>query len=543
MNKKYDALIIGTGQAGPTLASRMAADGLETAIIERNRFGGTCVNVGCTPTKTMVASARAAYVARRAAEFGVVIDGPVRVDMKRVKLRKDDVVRRSNEGVEKWLKNTKNLTVYEGHARFEGPHEVRVGDDLLTAERIFINVGTRPSVPEMPGLTDVNILTSSDMVDIDYDLHRVRLLESANPYQRFRDLLPVKDPALLPADAHYTPTLHARKLGAEIGMPHLYLKNETVLPSGSTKDRMAAVALAYLWECGVRSFCTSSTGNSSTAYARAITNFPGFTMFLSSASDFHQRVQFPATEQVVHLVLRDATFVDAFHFAGNFAEEHGFVSERGFFNPGRREGLKLAFMEATEQVPQPIDWYVQAVSSAMGVFGTSKAAQQLHGLGRIPRLPRLLCVQQESCSPMVHAWNEGSETIQPHHIVANPTGIAKAILRGNPTGAYPRMRRIVRESDGAFAAVSEQEIREARRMVEQLEDISPCFSASTALAGLIKRARNGELSRDETVLVNLTGRDREPSGEAPPAHWLHRKDDGWIPEDPTDPVLQALWRK
>ncbi len=380
-----------------------------------------------------------------------------------------------------------------------------------------------------------------DMVDVDYDLHQVRLEKSANPYRRFRDLLPVKDPALLPADACYTPTVHARRLGAELGMAHLYLKNETVLPTGSTKDRMAAVALAYLWECGVRSFTTSSTGNSSTAYARAITRFPGFTMFLCSASDFHQRVQFPATEQVVHLVLRDATFVDAFQFAGRFAKEHGLVSERGFFNPGRREGLKLAWMEAVEQVPEPIDWYVQAVSSAMGVFGTFKAAQQLHGLKRIPRLPRMLCVQQESCSPMVHAWNEGSEIIQPHHIVANPSGIAKAILRGDPTGAYPRMRRIVQETNGSFVAASEQEIREARRMVEQMEDISPCFSASTALAGLIQRVRNGELSRDDTVLVNLTGRDREPSGQPPPAHWLHRKDGRWIPEDPTDPVLQSLW--
>ena len=168
MNKTYDALIIGTGQAGPTLASKLAASGLQTAIVERDLFGGTCVNVGCTPTKTMVASARAAYVARRAAEFGVVIEGPVHVDMKRVKVRRDAVVRQSNEGVEKWLKNTSNLTVYEGHARFEEPHVVRVGDDLLEAKRIFINVGARPFVPDMPGVTDVGILTSTGMMDIDF---------------------------------------------------------------------------------------------------------------------------------------------------------------------------------------------------------------------------------------------------------------------------------------------------------------------------------------------------------------------------------------
>jgi pyruvate/2-oxoglutarate dehydrogenase complex dihydrolipoamide dehydrogenase (E3) component len=167
MKETYDSLIIGTGQAGPTLASRLAAAGLQTAIVERDRFGGSCVNVGCTPTKTMVASARAAYMARRAAEFGVVIDGTVHVDMKRVKLRKDAIVRHSNEGVENWLRNTQNLSVYEGHARFEAPHVVRVGDVLLEADRIFINVGARPFVPDMPGVGQIDILTSSSIMDID----------------------------------------------------------------------------------------------------------------------------------------------------------------------------------------------------------------------------------------------------------------------------------------------------------------------------------------------------------------------------------------
>lgn len=168
MTTTCDALIIGTGQAGPTLASRFAAAGVKTAIVERGAFGGSCVNVGCTPTKTMVASARAAYVARRAAEFGVCIDGPVEVDMKRVKLRKDAVVQRSNQGVEQWLKGMDNLTVYEGHARFEGPNTVRVGEEVIEAERIFINVGTRPVVPNLTGIENVGFLTSDDLMEVDY---------------------------------------------------------------------------------------------------------------------------------------------------------------------------------------------------------------------------------------------------------------------------------------------------------------------------------------------------------------------------------------
>jgi pyruvate/2-oxoglutarate dehydrogenase complex dihydrolipoamide dehydrogenase (E3) component len=126
------------------------------------------VNYGCIPTKTLVANARAAHVARRAAEFGVVIDGPIAVDMRRVKRRKDEVVRASNEGVERWLKRTENLTVYEGHARFEGPRTVRVGDQLLTAKEIFINVGGRAAVPEIPGIDQIDFWTSSDLLQIDF---------------------------------------------------------------------------------------------------------------------------------------------------------------------------------------------------------------------------------------------------------------------------------------------------------------------------------------------------------------------------------------
>lgn len=192
MAKKYDAIVIGTGQSGPSLAARLTKEGLKTAIIERKLFGGTCVNVGCIPTKTLVASARAAYIARRAADFGIVINGPVRVDMQRVKARKDTVVRQSNEGVTRWLKNMPNLTVYEGHGRFEGPHAVRVNGELLQADKIFINVGTRANVPEMPGIMEVPYLTNSSMMEVDFlPEHLVIVggsyvgLEFAQMYRRF----------------------------------------------------------------------------------------------------------------------------------------------------------------------------------------------------------------------------------------------------------------------------------------------------------------------------------------------------------------------
>jgi pyruvate/2-oxoglutarate dehydrogenase complex dihydrolipoamide dehydrogenase (E3) component len=163
----YDAIIIGTGQAGPALARRLAGAGMKVAIAERGRFGGTCINTGCTPTKTLVASAYAAHMARRGAEFGFSA-GEVTVDMKRVKARKDHVVGLSNHGVERSLKELENCRVYEGHARFVGPRDVQVGSETLSAERIFINVGGRAAIPDIPGLDQVSYLTNSSMMDVDF---------------------------------------------------------------------------------------------------------------------------------------------------------------------------------------------------------------------------------------------------------------------------------------------------------------------------------------------------------------------------------------
>jgi pyruvate/2-oxoglutarate dehydrogenase complex dihydrolipoamide dehydrogenase (E3) component len=192
MARKFDAIIIGTGQSGPSLAQRMTREGLNTAIIERKLFGGTCVNVGCVPTKTLVASARAAYVARRGADFGVTIDGSISVDMKQVKARKDGVVRQSNQGVTKWLKGMDNLTVFEGHGVLESANSVRVNGDLLEAGRIVLNVGARALVPRMPGIREIDYLTNSSIMEVDFlPEHLVIIggsyigLEFAQMYRRF----------------------------------------------------------------------------------------------------------------------------------------------------------------------------------------------------------------------------------------------------------------------------------------------------------------------------------------------------------------------
>jgi pyruvate/2-oxoglutarate dehydrogenase complex dihydrolipoamide dehydrogenase (E3) component len=163
---RFDAIVIGTGQAGPPLTGRLTAAGMTVAVIERKLVGGTCVNTGCTPTKTLVASAQAAYTARRAADYGVLVEG-IRVDMPKVKARALTVAANSRVGLDRWLRDMKGCTLIEGHARFEAPDSVRVGADLLTAPRIFINVGGRPSVPPLPGVNDVPFLTNRTILELD----------------------------------------------------------------------------------------------------------------------------------------------------------------------------------------------------------------------------------------------------------------------------------------------------------------------------------------------------------------------------------------
>jgi pyruvate/2-oxoglutarate dehydrogenase complex dihydrolipoamide dehydrogenase (E3) component len=205
----YDAIIIGTGQAGPALARRLAGSGMQVAIVERYRFGGTCVNTGCTPTKTLVASAYAMHVARRGAEYGFATGGAITADMKRVKARKDYVAGLSTKGVERSLKNLKNCRVYEGHATFVAPRAVQVGADVLSAEKIFINVGGRASVPKIAGLDQVPYFTNSTMVDVDFlPRHLLVLggsyigLEFGQIYRRFGSAVTIVEigPRLIPRE-------------------------------------------------------------------------------------------------------------------------------------------------------------------------------------------------------------------------------------------------------------------------------------------------------------------------------------------------------
>jgi len=237
----FDAIVIGTGQAGPTLAHRLAGAGMRVAIIERHRFGGTCVNTGCTPTKTLVASAYAARLAHRAGEYGVSISGDISVDMKKVKARKDYVLGFSTRGVERGLRSNPKITVYQGHAHFSSPGSVAVGSETLSAPKIFLNVGGRASIPPIPGLEQVSYFTNSSLLDIEaVPKHLIIVggsyigVEFAQVFRRFGAKVSIIEaaPRLIAREDADTSAAIANILGREDIALYLRAKDLTVAKRG-----------------------------------------------------------------------------------------------------------------------------------------------------------------------------------------------------------------------------------------------------------------------------------------------------------------------
>ncbi|GAB3494851.1 threonine synthase [Nocardiopsis coralliicola] len=351
-------------------------------------------------------------------------------------------------------------------------------------------------------------------VDAVHDLGAAEVGSDGAAVQRYFDLLPLRNRGglCLLGDGD-TPCRPAPELGARTGLPGLVVKDESANPTRSTKDRIASVGLARMAELGVKRFAMASTGNSSTAYARGVQAVEGIELALFCGRRFRHRLHYPDHPSVATLLV-DGDFVAAGGAARRFAARTGAYAEGGFFNLARREGLKLAYLEAFDAMDPSPDYVFQAVSSGMGLLGGYKGAVEYHRLGRLPRVPRFVAVQQEGCAPMARAYREGAAEIARRHVVADPRGPAEAILRGDPSATYPYIRALCDSSGGAITAVSHEEIRAARELLAEAEGLTVCSAAATALAGAVRMRREGALPADASVLVNLTGADR--SGAASP---------------------------
>lgn len=274
------------------------------------------------------------------------------------------------------------------------------------------------------------------------------------------------------------------------------------MPTGSTKDRMASVSMGFLKGNGISEFVLATTGNTGASYAFGSSKYPFFRPHIFFYGDGSRLGNFPGAPVAYYRTFGD---YDACSFlAKRFSSTRGIAWEGGFFNPGRREGLKLAYLESVLQAGSSFDWYFQAVSSGMGVLGTFKGASEFKELDLVDTLPKICAVQQDSCNPMVRAFRDGSKKILKKHLVNHPSGICKGILRGDPSSTYPLVYNCVVKSQGAFSAVSSFSIMSAVRDAKKYEGVDLGEESAAALASAFNLLDSGQIQPDEFVLVNCT---------------------------------------
>jgi threonine synthase len=318
--------------------------------------------------------------------------------------------------------------------------------------------------------------------------------------KRYRATLPVADPALYRLPVARTPLVELAPLAGR----RVFGKVEGALPTGSTKDRLVAVALPYLLERGVRRFAFSSTGNTAVAYAHGLHVYPELEarVYVSPRVDRSTLAPIPSNLGVA-VVNGDYALASA--RARAEGTRSGFVPEGGFFNIGRREGAKLAYREALEDLAHEgveVGAIVQAVASGLGIYAAARAIEELRAAGTIHTRPRLFCAQQASCAPMVAAYRAGDRTPPERHVVRDPTGIAPALLLGDPFGSYASVAREVRRSGGDFVAVPDGEVAQVLR---DRRAGAPPVGASAAVALAASRRVAPTLASGESLLVLLTG--------------------------------------
>lgn len=356
------------------------------------------------------------------------------------------------------------------------------------------------------------------LLDAVYDLSQAVIgPPGTDPLSRFADLLPTAPPA-----AHGiagTPLLEL-DAGPAIPVP-VYAKWEGAHPTGSAKDPMAVVSLAYMHGCGVRAFAFSSTGNTTAAFAWALPMWPDLTGHVFVPAGFPGPAS-PPPNLVVHEVPGDyAAAHQAAHHATAAAGRDAMAAEGGFLSVGRREGLKLAYLEALTATPRPPTVVVQAVSSGMGIVAAAKAATELTAMGLLARRPRLVAVQQESCAPMVASFLAGAATLRPADVISNPDGPAVAMLLGDPSSSYPYVRDTVLAAGGTLVAARAADISAALADARRC-GLDVCFSSATALAGVAGLYRAGGITEEDVVLVNLTGSARSAAGRQEMARLARR---------------------
>jgi threonine synthase len=329
---------------------------------------------------------------------------------------------------------------------------------------------------------------------------------------RFRELLPLVD------DAHRvtmgeggTPLLRAVNLGMMMGCPNIFVKDERQGPTGSFKDRQAALSISVMKEMGLKEAVVASTGNVAIAYS-AYSALAGIKLWAFLTSLVPPEKMREVAIYGSEVVKVTGTYDQTKQVAEQFAQRQGLFRDRGIRSFAARESMKTVAFEIAEQLPGLLgtdrspwrspDWYVQAVSGGMGPVGVWKGFEELRKLGLVDKMPKLACIQPEGCAPMVRSFRKGLEEAEPVH---NPRTRIITLATGSPGPAYTFLARVIRERGGAFEAVSDEETFRAVRVMAELDGISMERASGAAFAGLFKLLNQGVISRDETVVVNCSG--------------------------------------
>ncbi|MGX1762488.1 threonine synthase [Streptomyces lydicus] len=338
------------------------------------------------------------------------------------------------------------------------------------------------------------------------DIEKAALHSGTQPELVYFSLLPVGSAEFISEGiSRTTPCRIAPRLGNAIGVPNLWVKDESKQPTGSTKDRLAAITIAVFRQFGIKEFVSASTGNTAISLARAVHNDASIQAHFFCGHEFVDRHRFPVNDRV-KLTVVQGSYAEAQSAARAYSAQHGALWDGGFFNWARREGLKLAYLEAFDSMDAEPDVVVQAISSGMGVMAAHKGAAEYREMNRLKKLPRFLMVQQDTCAPMARAWQEGRVELTDDDVVENPDGLARAILLGDGRDTYPYMRDIAKQSDGAIVSVSQQSLVQARTMLCELEGLDVCYSSAATIAAVRDEAAAGRIQPRDVVLVNLTGR-------------------------------------
>lgn len=344
------------------------------------------------------------------------------------------------------------------------------------------------------------------LVEFVYDLTQIDSFvdETCEGIWRYWKLLPIENLARVEKIGEgITPLYRSENLGARLGLGNLWIKDESKNPTATFKDREAGLTVSRFKELGIFEFVICSTGNTAASFSRAIGLAESFRMHLFVPMAAKERVDFSIPESVkVEFV--DGNYSEAINYSSNHAQSNQLVSEGGFGNPCRIEGVKTLAFEVAESGIEP-DYYVQAIGSGVGPCAFYKGYDELIRLGAAKRIPKIVCIQPELCSPIVKAYENGRELFDPSYAISDPKTFVTTLANGNPAFSYPYVRKVIKESGGMVEAVSEDEVREAMDLIEKEEYLSCEPAAATALAGLIKCVKLGKIAKDAVILVNHSG--------------------------------------